>query len=220
MTTTAQQSKKPWYKKLWIWAVVAAVIVVGGIVNMVNGSDDPSTADTPAAIKQAATFPLPDVVGQDAATAKQALDQLGLTVKLDGGDQSVFSPANWNVDAQDPASGATATEGDTITLTVSKPEPEPTQAPVLDETTAAQFLAHAWEAKFPYGGSVHWIVDRITTVNDDGTYTFKIGATIKNQYGTKVEATIEGDVGGTTDSPQIIDSILYTGSGEIINYWG
>lgn len=97
------------------------------------------------------------------------------------------------------------------------PAPEPV-APALDETTAAQYLAHSWENLFPYGGSVHWILDRITTANDDGTYTFKIGATIKNEYGTKISATIEGDVGGTTDNPVILDSILYTNTGEIIEY--
>src|SRR5690554_3670293 len=52
------------------------------------------------------------------------------------------------------------------------PEPEPTKP--LDETLAAQHLAYAWEDQFIYGGKVHWIMDRITTVNDDDTYTFKI----------------------------------------------
>lgn len=108
-----------------------------------------------------------------------------------------------------------------------KPEPTPTEEPaeeptpvVLDEITAAQFLAQSWENRFPYGGDVHWILDRITTDNGDGTYTFKIGATLKNEYGTKMKATVEGDVGGTTDNPVILDSILYTSTGEIISYNG
>lgn len=112
----------------------------------------------------------------------------------------------------------------------SKPieEPEPVEeveevqeepaSPALDETTAAQHLAYAWEDLLPYGGSVHWIMDRITTENADGTYTFKIGATVINEYGTKVSGTVEGDVGGTTENPVILDSILYLNTGEIIEY--
>jgi len=102
------------------------------------------------------------------------------------------------------------------------PESPPTAeaARPLGEIKAAQFLALQWEAKFTYGGKVHWIADRITTAKPDGTFTFKIGATVKNQYGTDVNATIEGDVGGTDAAPTITDSILYTGDGSIVNFYG
>lgn len=102
------------------------------------------------------------------------------------------------------------------------PEPEPVQPPPakLDEVYAAQHLADAWKDRMIYGGTVHWIADRITTANDDGTFTFKIGATIKNEYGTKYKGTIEGDVGGTNDAPVILDSIMYTDAGEVIDYYG
>lgn len=124
-----------------------------------------------------------------------------------------------------PSIAPTPTPSATPTPTPTKKpaEPDETEAPAasaLDEITAAQFLALAWEDKMIYGGTVHWIVDRITTVNDDGTYTFKIGATVENAYGNKFDATIEGDVGGTSDAPVIIDSIMYTDTGEIINYYG
>ena len=100
-------------------------------------------------------------------------------------------------------------------------EPKPVMPPpvILDEIYAAQFLALAWENRMTYGGTVHWIVDRITTANADGTFTFKIGATIKNEYGTKFRGTIEGTVGGTNDEPTILDSILYTDTGETLNYY-
>lgn len=99
-------------------------------------------------------------------------------------------------------------------------EPESPPAPALDAVTAAQHLAYAWEDRMVYGGTVRWILDRITTVNADQTYTFKIGVTLKNAYGTEYHGTIEGDVGGTNDAPIILDSILYTDAGEIINYYG
>jgi hypothetical protein len=93
-------------------------------------------------------------------------------------------------------------------------------APALDETYAAQYLAMQWEAKFTYGGTVHWIESRITTANPDGSFTFKIDATVKNAYGTDEDATIEGDVSGTDAAPIITDSILYTDDGTVVNFSG
>lgn len=49
MSTTASEApeKKPWYKKPWIWGVVAAVIVVGGIANLVNPRPSEDAEPTP-----------------------------------------------------------------------------------------------------------------------------------------------------------------------------
>lgn len=114
------------------------------------------------------------------------------------------------------------------TTTPAQPQPPaastapapPPPAAAIDEIWAAQFLAEQWESKFAYGGTVHWIVDRITTANADGTFTFKIGATVTNQFGADTNAVIEGDVGGTNDAPIIIDSILYSASGDVVNFYG
>lgn len=162
MTATEQPTAKPWFKRWWVWAIVALVIV-SGAVNAATGDDEQSKAEptTSAPVETPTVEPAPE------------------------------------------------------------PEPEePAEAePALDEIKAAQHLALAWEDRMTYGGTVHWIADRITTANEDGTYTFKIGATIENAYGNKSGGTIEGDVGGTTDTPEILDSILYTDTGEIINYY-
>ena len=127
--------------------------------------------------------------------------------------------------SEDTPVPATSTPSSTPTpeqTTAVAPAPTAVQTPprALSEVNAAQFLAMAWEAKFAYGGTVHWIVDRITTANADGSYTFKIGATVKNQYGTDTAATIEGDIAGTDTAPTIIDSILYTDDGQVVNYNG
>ncbi|MEJ6555286.1 hypothetical protein PQI51_09680 [Microbacterium esteraromaticum] len=55
--STPSTPRKPWYKKLWIWAIVAAVIVIGGISNLVNGDrDEPDAApSTPPAAAATAT---------------------------------------------------------------------------------------------------------------------------------------------------------------------
>lgn len=123
-----------------------------------------------------------------------------------------------------PTSSATARPSVESTKSTRAPA-EPTVAPaepvvstVLDETYAAQHLSLSWEARMQYGGTVHWIMDRITTANADGTFTFKIGATVNSADGGEVNAIIEGDVGGTNEAPVILDSILYTDTGEIIEY--
>lgn len=76
------------------------------------------------------------------------------------------------------------------------------------------------EAKFTYGGKVQWIMDRITTPHPEGTFTFKLSATVTNQYGTDQPATIEGDVGGTDAAPTITNSISDTDDGQIVNFKG
>lgn len=213
--------KRPWFKNTWIWVGAALVIVFTIVgINAINGNRQlpQSPAPTPKTTALHTTVTVPDLIGQDGATARDALTELGFTVEFDAGDDSVWNAGNWTVDAQSPSAGTEATEGDAITLTVSKPVEEETPDAALSEVNAAQFLALAWEDKMTYGGTVHWIADRITTANEDGTFTFKIGATVTNEYGTEFHATIEGDVGGTNEAPVILDSILYNDAGEIVNY--
>ena len=135
---------------------------------------------------------------------------------LKGGEDSASSHET----SADAASTPSSTPTPEQTTTVAPPTAVPTPPHALSEINAAQFLAMAWEAKFTYGGTVHWIGDRITTANADGSYTFKITATVKNQYGTDMDATIEGDVAGTDAAPTITDSILYTDDGQIVSYNG
>lgn len=136
---------------------------------------------------------------------------------LEGGEDTASSDETPAAIASTPSSTPSSTKTTTV---VPQPTAVPAPPLALSEINAAQFLAMEWEAKFPYGGTVHWIVDRITTANADGSYTFKIGATVKNQYGTDMDATIEGDVAGTDAAPTISDSILYTNDGQVVNYNG
>jgi len=54
-------------------------------------------------------------------------------------------------------------------------------------------------AMFPYGFECHWVLDRrASEVYDDGSCFLKVGVTIKNQYGTELEAVAEGTVKGST----------------------
>lgn len=65
--STPSTPRKPWYKKLWIWAIVAAVIVIGGISNLVNGDrDEPDAApSTPPAAAATATRDQPSAPPSD-----------------------------------------------------------------------------------------------------------------------------------------------------------
>ena len=218
MTETEQTAlpKKPWFKKMWIWVVVGAVLLIGVVGNIAGVGDEAPTA-SPSPTAQ--MLEVPDVAGQEGDSARLALTDLGLLVEFDAGEETVIVASNWTVDSQMPAAGSAIAVGDTVVLTVSKPEAvEEPQSNELDEVTAAQFLALSWEQRFIYGGNVHWIADRISTANDDGTWTFKIGVKLENAYGNEYGGTIEGDVGGTRDAPTIIDSILYTDTGEVIDY--
>lgn len=53
MTTPSEVAhKKPWYKKAWIWIIVGALIVIGGIANLVNPrpSDDAQPSPSESAV--------------------------------------------------------------------------------------------------------------------------------------------------------------------------
>lgn len=194
------------------------------------------------------TVTMPDVVGKTLEIAISDVERAGINDEaevLGGGMFGVLDESNWTVCSQEPASGQNVSSPPRLTVDRTcdsavetseepaeeiAPVPEESAAEVesapeveaakLDDVYAAQFLALAWEDRMIYGGTVHWIADRITTPNDDGTYTFKIGATLKNGYGTEYSGTIEGDVGGTNDAPVILDSIMYTDAGETFDYFG
>lgn len=191
---------------------------------------------------------MPDFVGKSLDVAISDVERAGINDEVEvlgGGMFGVLDESNWMVCSQEPENGADVSSAPRLTVDRTcasagvpseqpseEPAPEPEEskpesesesepeAAKLDDVYAAQYLAFAWEDRMIYGGTVHWIADRITTANDDGTYTFKIGATLKNAHGTKYHGTIEGDVGGTNDAPVIIDSIMYTDAGETVDYYG
>lgn len=80
MSAPDAPSKTPWYKKWWIWAIVVAVVVIGGISNLVNGDAEPQAQPTstiePAPIPTASDEPEPSESPSDAPSAEdqQAAD--------------------------------------------------------------------------------------------------------------------------------------------------
>ncbi|MFZ1382336.1 MAG: hypothetical protein WAS54_06055 [Scrofimicrobium sp.] len=86
---------KPWYKKWWIWAI-AAVVLIGVIASLGGGGDDSSTntgATTPAAVEEST---------EESATTEE--------------EEVTEEPANTN-----PTFGDTYTWDDGLAVTISQP---------------------------------------------------------------------------------------------------
>lgn len=84
-----------------------------------------------------------------------------------------------------------------------------TEADTKSDTELTKFYAQkAFEdygsAMYPYGFECHWILNCIAAEQyDDGSWFFKVGVTIENQNGNKIEGIAEGMVSGTDTSPTI-----------------
>lgn len=138
-----------------------------------------------------------------------------------GGSDSGPSAESAGAEVQPSPEAVEAASEEPAEAAVEEAEPVAVEAEQLTQSGAARHLAKAWEDRFVYGGTVHYFADlRAASQNEDGTYFLKIGATVKNEYGTEMEAMIEGTVGGTDDNPVILDSILFLPTGDWISYNG
>lgn len=99
----------------------------------------------------------------------------------------------------------------------ASPKPKPAG---LQESTALDFLAHAWEAKFTYGGDVNDIMGLLDVVkNPDGSYYIEVTATVENSAGNEFDTVVRGTVEGTDASPRIRQSTIDTPEGGTIGYY-
>ncbi|RWZ54532.1 hypothetical protein EQV77_14785 [Halobacillus fulvus] len=74
----------------------------------------------------------------------------------------------------------------------------------LDKYVARTAFNKHGKSLYPYGFKSHWILDlRNEEQTSNGSWRFKVGVTITNQYGEKMEAVAEGLISGTTDNPTI-----------------
>lgn len=81
-----------------------------------------------------------------------------------------------------------------------------TEADTKSDTELTKFYAQkAFEdygsTIYPYGFKCHWAINCIAAEQyDDGSWFFKVGVTIENQNGNKIEGIAEGMVSGTDTS--------------------
>lgn len=85
---------------------------------------------------------------------------------------------------------------------ISKPD-EKSETELTQSFAQSAFEDYA-ENQYPYGFKCHWILDLKNAEQwDDGSWFFKVGVTITNQYGTKYDSVAEGVVSGTDQNPKI-----------------
>lgn len=126
---------------------------------------------------------------------------------------------NWQpvVDTSPDAEVETEDETETSASPTPKPKPKPN---ALQERTAIDFLANAWEAKFTYGGDVNDILGLLDVVkNRDGSYYIEVTAEVENAYGNQFDTVVRGTVAGTDASPMIRQSTIDTPEGGTIGYY-
>ncbi|MDD3269679.1 MAG: hypothetical protein PHX14_10185 [Syntrophomonadaceae bacterium] len=75
----------------------------------------------------------------------------------------------------------------------------------LEKYAARMAFENHGKYLYPYGFECHWILDLINEEQShvDGSWFFKVGVTITNQYGTKRDAIAEGTISGTTGNPTV-----------------
>jgi len=72
----------------------------------------------------------------------------------------------------------------------------------LDKYVARTTFEKHGKYVYPYGFECHWILDLISEEQTtEGSWTFKVGVTITNQYGTKRDTVAEGIISGNTGNP-------------------
>ena len=123
------------------------------------------------------------------------------------------------LDAEAEAEGEGEGEGESEASASPTPKPKP-KPNALQERTAIDFLANAWEAKFTYGGDVNDLLGLLDVVkNRDGSYYIEVTAEVENAYGNQFDTVVRGTVAGTDASPRIRQSTIDTPEGGTIGYY-
>lgn len=74
----------------------------------------------------------------------------------------------------------------------------------LDKYVARTTFENHGKYVYPYGFECHWIRDlRNEEQTPEGSWMFKVGVTITNQYGTKRDTIAEGIISGKTGNPKV-----------------
>ncbi len=129
------------------------------------------------------TFKLPNVAGQDQASATNTLQGLGLTVQVAQVDGTAKAGT---VVSTDPSGGSTVAQGSTVTLQVSRGNQ--IQMPDLTGLTSSQAMAKLAQAGWK-GGAGGFNDSQTTSVNDP------------QQDGKVVQQSVPAGQAITTDQP-------------------
>ena len=230
MTNEQPAPKKSIWKSKWLWIGIAAIIVIGGIANLVSPSDDTPTADgakNSTAASAEDTIAVPDVAGMSGSEAEAAIKDAGLArPTLDAGDDVALDGDNWTATGTTPAAGEKVAATERVTITVERSQEWLAEEAAKEEKLAAakaaaepdapiagvdaQTFCEDWAtAEFDYGVEFNRITQMYANeATDDGWY-IKVGADITNDFGaTAKDQTIECHMSGTNADP-VMDDFLY-----------
>lgn len=80
----------------------------------------------------------------------------------------------------------------------------------LDEYVAWEAVNSYGRGVYPYGFTAHYILGKLAAKAENGTTWFlKASCTIENEYGNEKDGTVEAEVTGTNDNPQVTYFITY-----------
>lgn len=80
----------------------------------------------------------------------------------------------------------------------------------LDKYVARNAFEKYGKSQYPYGFKCHWILDlRNEEQTSEGSWIFKVGVTITNQYGTDKDTVVEGTISGSTANAIVEDFYVY-----------
>lgn len=171
---------------------------------------------------------VPDVTGKSFSDATATLSKAGFTYDAkDGTDRIAF---DGTVTGQDPK-GGTKTDDTKVKLTVKssmdefrekneqqqkekaekKAQQQNTPAPSAEKSTSGgltqtyALLACKQRGKqeFPYGFKPHFITDAAEPIWSPDSVLLQFGATVKNEYNAKRDVTVNCNVRGSNDKPEV-----------------
>ena len=171
---------------------------------------------------------VPDVTGKSFSEATATLSKAGFTYDAkDGTDRIAF---DGTVTGQDPK-GGTKTDDTKVKLTVKssmdefrekneqqqkekaeeKAQQQNTPAPSAEKSTSGgltqtyALLACRQRGKqeFPYGFKPHFITDAAEPIWSPDSVLLQFGATVKNEYNAKRDVTVNCNVRGSNDKPEV-----------------
>ena len=171
---------------------------------------------------------VPDVTGKSFSEATATLSKVGFTYDAkDGTDRIAF---DGTVTGQDPK-GGTKTDDTKVKLTVKssmdefrekneqqqketaekKAQQQNTPAPSAEKSTSGgltqtyALLACRQRGKqeFPYGFKPHFITDAAEPIWSPDSVLLQFGATVKNEYNAKRDVTVNCNVRGSNDKPEV-----------------
>lgn len=138
--------------------IPTALILAAGLT-LAGCSSTTTERSAESATSSSSSAQAPNVVGMAGDEARDAIEDAGLEVEWDAGDDTVIMASNWTVESQSPAAGDGVNDGDTVTLTVSKPEAESAEDREAANKQFAETVEKEWLANVGHDSFTELLTD-------------------------------------------------------------